>query len=413
MSISTQPKDYNVLFLDMNSFFASVEQQVQPTLRGLPVGVAPYTGDSGCIIAASYEAKFKGAKIGRIKDIKRICPDIKILPARPALYMLYHKEIRRVIEKFTPFYDTLSIDEFAIHLTPQDQSREKAVKMAEGLKRAIKEEAGDYLKCSIGISSSTFLAKMAGERQKPDGLTVLELKNLREFYSELKLTDLVGISWRLEAQLNKFGIDSPLDLFEKSVGELIGILNHWGRLWYFRLRGHEVDDFKVNPPAGGKTIGHSCVLAPEFRSKEGAMAVLRKLVAKAGFRLRKGGYQAGGVSVVINFLDKTSFHLTKKCQYFSDNWSFLDQIYGLLKSCLWQSRPILVAVSSFNLRRSENFDQLSFLRDIEKAKKLSETLDDLSERYGPESICQASMFNTGESAPDRIPFGRPRYDIRN
>ncbi|MFA6963550.1 MAG: hypothetical protein WC227_02450 [Patescibacteria group bacterium] len=398
-----------VLFLDMNSFFASVEQQVQPTLRGRPIGVSPYTGESGCIIAASYEAKQRGVRICRNGEAKKLCPEIKIVEARPALYMLYHKEIRRVIEKFTPFYDVLSIDEFAIYLTPLDQNREKAIAMAIGLKKAIQEEVGDYLRCSVGISSSIFLAKMAGERQKPDGLTTLELKNLRQFYAGLRLTDLTGINWRLEIQLKNFGINSPLDLFDKPVGELARMLNHWGKLWYFRLRGHEVDDYAVK----NKTIGHSCVLAPEFRSKLGAMNVIRKLVSKAGFRLRRQGYQAAGVSVTINFMDRSTFHISHKCDYFSDNWSFLDQIYRLLGKCPWQSRPILVAISSFNLRRGEKFDQLSFLRDIEKAKKLSDTIDGLSERYGADSICQASSFGAGESAPDRIPFGRPRYDIRN
>jgi hypothetical protein len=94
------PKDYQTLFLVMNSFFASVEQQVRPDLRGRPIGVTPYTGDSGCIIASSYEAKKMGVKICRVGEAKKICPQIKIIESRPALYMIYHKEIRKVIESF-------------------------------------------------------------------------------------------------------------------------------------------------------------------------------------------------------------------------------------------------------------------------------------------------------------------------
>ncbi|MCX6808561.1 MAG: hypothetical protein NTW50_02750 [Candidatus Berkelbacteria bacterium] len=406
MSITTPPKDYAVLFLDMNSFFASVEQQVQPPLRGVPVGVAPYIGNTGCIIAASYEAKAKGVKICQVGEAKKICPEIRIVEARPALYMLYHKELRKVIEKFTPYFEALSVDEFAIRLTPLDQNREKAVELALKLKKAIKEEIGDYLRCSIGIGPSVFLAKMAGERQKPDGLTIVTLKDLESFYAPLKLTDLVGINWRLELQLKNFGINSPLSLFEKQVGDMVRILKHPGRLWYFRLRGYEVDEFVL----GSKTIGHSHVLAPEFRTKEGALSVLRKLIFKAGYRLRKEGYQAAGVSVVVNFLDRDSFHTSQKFPLFCDNQSFLKHTYSLLVKCQWRSRPIFVAVSAFNLVRHDS-GQISIFPEIEKSKKLSETLDKINDDFGADSIFPASMFGSRDSAPDRIPFGRPRYEI--
>jgi DNA polymerase-4 len=242
MSITNQPKDYSVLFLDMNSFFASVEQQVQPTLRGKPIGVAPFVGDSGCIIAASREAKERGVKIYRISEAKKNCPELQIVESRPALYMIYHKEIRKVIESFTPYFEALSIDEFAIKMTPRDQNLESAKKMALCLKAAIRERVGDYLTCSIGIGPNAFLAKMAGERQKPDGLTIVTLNQLENFYRELKLQDLVGINWRMEIQLQNLGIYTPLQFFKISLPDLVAKLNHAGRLWYFRLRGHEVDD---------------------------------------------------------------------------------------------------------------------------------------------------------------------------
>jgi len=390
----------------MNSFFASVEQQVQPTLRGVPVGVAPYTGDTGCVIAASYEAKQMGAKIGRIGEIKKICPQIRILEARPALYMLYHKEIKKVIESFTPYFQPLSIDEFAIYLTKQDQSYERSKKLALQLKQAIIERVGDYLKCSIGIGPSVFLAKMAGERQKPDGLTIVELKNLHEFYGELKLTDLVGINWRMEMQLKNFSIHSPLDFYNLSLGEQAAMLKHWGRLWYFRLRGYEVDDYVVK----NKTIGHSCVLAPEFRSKDGAMSILRKLIFKAGYRLRKEKYLAQGVSVSINFMDKTGFRLSRKFTPFADNITFLKNAYQLLNTCNWRGRPISVAVSSFNLRPAGEM-QTSIFKEIERSKKMSETLDRINDQFGAETIMPASVLSGKDAAPDRIPFGRPRYEI--
>lgn len=393
----------------MNSFFASVEQQVQPTLRGIPLGVAPYTGDTGCIIAASYEAKAMGIKICRVGEAKKIYPRIKILEARPALYMIYHKEIKKVIEKFTPFYQALSIDEFAIRLSPREQNYEESVALALKLKQAIKEEVGDYLKCSIGIGPSIFLAKMAGESQKPDGLTVLTLSKLKDFYNGLsKLRDLTGINFKLEERLQKFGVDSPASLFSFSLSDLTSILKHWGRLWYFRLRGYDVDDYVIKT----KTIGHSHVLPPEFRTKEGAISILKKLIQKTGFRLRKEGYSAAGIAVGIQFIDRGSFHLSRSIPSFSGNQTFVDTVGDMLKKCHWQSRPIYVSISTFNLVKNAG-KQVSIFEDIEKSKNLSKVLDDLNDDFGAGTIFPASVFLAMNSAPDRIPFGAPRYDILN
>ena len=406
MSITNQPKDYAVLFLDMNSFFASVEQQVQPTLRGKPIGVAPFTGDSGCIIAASREAKANGVNIYRIAEAKKVCPDLKIVESRPALYMIYHKEIRKVIESFTPYFEALSIDEFAIKLTPRDQNLENSKKMAHGLKAAIRERVGDYLSCSIGIGPNAFLAKIAGERQKPDGLTVVTLNDLENFYSDLRLQDLVGINWRMETRLQNFGINTPLQFFKTSLGELTAKLNHAGRLWYFRLRGHEVDDHIVK----NKTIGHSHVLPPEFRTKDGAAAVLRKLLFKTGYRLRKEGYQAGGISLYIRFMDRGDFHKSLKFDFFDDNNSLIANTFHILKDCSWRSRPLMLAVSTFNLKRKTS-EQIPIFDDLKKAREISATIDAVNDRFGAETVFSASMFGSRETAPDRIPFGKPRYDI--
>lgn len=408
MSITQTPKDFQTLFLDMNSFFASVEQQVQPTLRGVPIGIAPYTGDSGCIIAASKEAKASGVGIGRIGEMKKICPKIKIIESRPALYMIYHKEIKKVIENFTPYYEPLSIDEFIVHLTPSEQNKITTEKMGNEMKKAIREKVGDYLTCSIGIGPSRFLAKMAGERKKPDGLTVVELKDLKDFYSRLKLTDLTGINYKMEAVLKNYRINSPLDFFNCSPRQLQGILNRWGQLWYFRLRGYEVDDFETK----NKTIGHSHVLTPHLRSVNGAKSVIEKLIFKAGFRLRKEKYWASGVSVGVSFYDGSAFHKTKKVERFCDNQSFSRHVREILKECRWQNNPSYVSVSAFGLVKQMGA-QISIFSEIEREKKLSKTVDLINDEFGAGTIFPASMFQAKEDAPDRIPFGRPRYEIIN
>ncbi|MFA5927233.1 MAG: hypothetical protein WCT32_04060 [Patescibacteria group bacterium] len=413
------PKDYGTLFLDMNSFFASVEQQVRPELRGKPVGVAPYTGNSGCIIAASSEAKALGIKTGtKVGEAKSIYPKVAILESRPALYMIYHKEIKKVVESFTPFYQPLSIDEFLLRLTPREQNKKSSAVLALSIKAKMAKDVGDYLRCSIGIGPNYFLSKVAGESKKPDGMTVLELDELESFYSCLQLIDLPGINWRMEKFLKAKGVFTPLSLYHMTLSELRQILNHPGRLWYFRLRGYEVDRFE----AKGKTIGHSHVLSPDLRTKQGALSVLDKLIYKAGYRLRQCGCWASGVSVAIGFTDHNNFHQSKRVDPFCDNNSFRQHVEFLLRKCLWndfdspdqlgfrERQPIFVSVSAFGLVRMRG-EQISLFSEIHKSRQISHVLDEIDNKFGPGVAYPASMFYGRDSAPDRIPFGRPRYDI--
>lgn len=409
MSITSTPKDFQVLFLDMNSFFASVEQQVRPELRGIPVGVAPYVGGTGCIIAASREAKEIGIKTGcLVKEARKIYPKIKIIEARPALYTIYHKEIKKVIESFTPYSQPLSIDEFIIFLTPSEQNLHTAKKLGQVIKDKIRCDVGDFLTCSVGIGPSRFLAKMAGERKKPDGLTILQLKDLEEFYSGIKLLDITGINHRLEFRLVNSGIATPIDFFRADLSRLRSVLNHGGRLWYYRLRGHEVDDYTTFT----KNVGHSHVLAPEHRSPSGARTVLRKLIYKAASRLRADGFLASGVFVAISFYNGPSFKKSRRVSPFSDTRSFMTNAFEILKECQWYSNPSYVSVSAFNLTSSKKI-QLSILPEIEKSRKISEAMDKIDDDFGVGFVHPASVFAARDSAPDRIPFGKPRYDIRN
>lgn len=408
MDLKQKPSDYSTLFLDMNAYFASVEQQVQPPLRGKPIGITPYTGPTGCVIAKSYEAKEWGVGTGDlVRDARKKCPKIQIIEARPALYQLYHREILKVLKANSPYVTPLSIDEFIIHLTGSDCSLTKSLKMAENLKRGI-SDVGDYLKCSIGIGSSYFLSKVAGEMKKPDGLTIVKLNDLKGFYSKLNLRDLPGINFRMEAQLAKRSIYSTSDFFAKDLVTMSQMFGHLGKVWYYRLRGYDVDQFDSKT----KTIGHSHVLAPEFRTRALAMAVIEKLVAKSGYRLRNQGYFASGVAVSVRFMEGGGFHQTRKCTAFSDNRTFLLNVRELLKNCRVWRTPLHVSVSAFGLIRTGG-KQISIFADIEKSRQISEAMDDINDEWGMNTVFTGSLFPAKDTAPDRIPFGKPRYEIIN
>jgi len=401
------PKDFSNLFLDMNAFFASVEQQVQPKLRGKPICVAPYIGNAGCCIAKSYEAKPFGIQTGiLVGEAKKICPQIVIIESHPELYMFYHRAIVKVLESFSPFSRVLSIDEFNIKLTGLDQNYDAAIKMAYDLKKAIREKVGDYLKCSIGVSSNRWLAKVAGELKKPDGLVILTLKELPALYRSLELTDLPGINVRMAAHLRHRKIKTPFDFYNQPLFNLSRWFGHPGRVWYYRLRGFEVDapSHAIEPVT--KSIGHSHVLAPKYRNMAAARRVIIKMAKKCGARLRAKNLWAGGVAVSISFLDGLHWGKNMTTDLISDSQSIQRIALSLYDSCWVKKTPLRISITLFNLKQVRG-EQISLFSDIEKSKNLSRVLDMINDKYGADTIYPASMFDTLDAAPNRIPFGDP------
>lgn len=397
------PTDFSNLFLDMNAFFASVEQQVQPPLRGKPICIAPYTGDTGCCIAKSYEAKAFGVGTGHlVAEAKKICPQILILESRPELYMFYHREIVKVLESFSPFLRVLSIDEFNIKLSGLDQNREAAIKMANELKSAIREKVGDYLKCSVGIGPNSWLAKVSGELKKPDGLVVMTLAELPALYHSLELTDLPGINVRMAAHLRHRKIKTPYDFYESPLNNLSRWFGHPGRVWFYRLRGYETDD--ITPAT--KSIGHQHVLAPKYRNRNAARRVISKMAQKCAARLRSKNLWASGVAVFVGFFEGPPYHRAINTDIVSDSQSIQRIAMKLYDDCHINKPPFRLAVTLFNLQQVRG-EQVSLFSDIEKSRKLSQALDEINDKYGAETIYPASMFDTADAAPNRIPFGSP------
>lgn len=195
------------MFVDMNSFFASVEQQENPYLSGQPVAVVPSMTEHTCAIAASYEAKAFGIKTGTIiRDAMQLCPHLKCVPARHDIYVDYHHRILEESVKHTPLTKVWSIDEFSSRLTPDNQSIERATALSHRLKRGLANNVGADIKCSIGLAPNGYLAKVATDIQKPDGLVILTTDILQDALFPLKLMDFPGIGENMQRRLNKGGI---------------------------------------------------------------------------------------------------------------------------------------------------------------------------------------------------------------
>ena len=290
------------LFLDLNSYFASIEQELRPELRGQPVAVVPVLADTTCCIAASYEAKARGVKTGSlVSEARRLCPEIQLVEARHQLYVSYHHAIVQAVESCLPVAVVMSIDEMACRLIGREQIVENAVQIAERMKHAIREQVGKTLRCSVGIAPNRFLAKVASDLQKPDGLVVIGAGDLPQILHGLKLQDLPGIGHRMHRRLSQHGIHTVQQLCALPMPEMrriwSGIVGE--RFWHW-LGGDDV----AEPPTQRATVGHSHVLPPELRSDEGAYAVAQKLVQKAVARMRRMQYWAGGLTVSLTFIEE-------------------------------------------------------------------------------------------------------------
>ncbi len=290
----------NWLFVDLNSYFASCEQQDRPELRGRPVAVVPMMADTTCCIAASYEAKAFGVKTGTIvADAKRMCPGLELVEARHELYVDYHHRIVEAVESCLPVTAVLSIDEMACRLMGRERPLLAALELGRKVKARIRERVGPMLRSSVGLATNRYLAKVASDMEKPDGLVALPLDILAEALSQLTLRDLPGIGARTEKRLNAKGIHTMQDLLAlgcEQAGELWGSV--WGeRLWHW-LHG---EDFDMAETEHLKSISHSHVLAPEMRTAEKAWAVAHKLLHKAAMRLRSGGLWASSIGLAVGF----------------------------------------------------------------------------------------------------------------
>jgi len=321
---SPQTSGLRWLFLDLNSYFASVEQQENPRLRGKPVAVVPMMTDATCAIAASYEAKAYGIKTGtKIYDAKRMCPQIQLVLARHDVYVDYHHRILKAVDKHVPINKIWSIDEFDCELLGQQKKPENVIALAQAIKRQIWKDVGIAINCSIGVAPNSLLAKMATDMQKPDGLVLLKPDELEARVCKLDLMDIPGINVGMEERLRKGGITSVRDLWNTSPKQARQI---WGsvqgeRFWYW-LHGY-------NPPVPTTStcmVGHSRVLDPDLRTPEKTRLIARRLLFKAVNRLRRKNFHARVMSFSVRMIDGRRWGRDLHFQPAQDHQTFLEHL---------------------------------------------------------------------------------------
>jgi len=399
----------NWMLIDMNSYFASVEQHLRPELRGRMIGVIPVESENTCVIAASHNAKRCGVKTGtRVRDARQLCPEIVLVKARPDLYVKMHHAILRSVDQCLPIHKVYSIDEWAIRLLGDEQKREKAITLGYRIKQQLLKDFSPWLTCSIGIAPTRLLAKIASELKKPDGLTVLEPSELPGKLEHLSLDDLCGIGHGMLTRLNAHGIQSISDLWALGRQRAIQV---WGSVaggdWWAGFHG--VDELELSTRR--RSMSHANVLDPKFRNAEGAYGIMVRLLCRLGARLRHEDYFAQCLRVHMKNVRGSYWQEEITLPCVQDTPTLLEQFQKL-----WRQRtpgsdpPIKVGVEVAGLLPAAQVPG-SLFNEMEKPRRVSLAIDKINQRWGASTIYFGSMHGFRHHMDDKIAFGRIPSEI--
>lgn len=407
MNYNFNTEDPQIMHIDLNSAFASAEQQAWPALRNRPMGVTNRLSKECCVIAASYEAKALGIKVGvRRTEALALCPDFIMLETDPSKYTHMYRGLLKIMKDYSPKIKMKSIDEGVIDFHGVRRSM-SLVDIGMEIKRRVQDEIGKYMRINVGIGPNRFLAKTAAGLHKPDGLDEINHKNLIDVYETMELEDLNGIAEAFGSRLRAYGITTPLqflqadpELLRRRVFKSINGLH-----WHNRLRGHEVDvyDTKLG------MVGRQWVVKKPSNDDAYLRSCLHFLAETTAMKLRFRNVEARGVCVWVAFRagggwsDKKMHHAT----------FYTNQDIWLHVSRLFDKRPKHMVVQTMGLYLYEltpsTRSQLSMFDDVLKAGYITKAIDEINDFYGTFTIYSADALTGTRHVKQKIPFGGTEY----
>jgi DNA polymerase-4 len=393
------------LYIDMNAFFASVEQHLDPALRGRPVAITAVDSTAGACVAASYEAKAFGVKTGTpVWEARKLCPEIIFRPSRHRLYVRYNLAIAAILDRMAELERVRSIDEFQVRLSGEAQGIEGGYELVRRMKAAVAAEIGPALRFSAGLGPNHLLAKIAGKLEKPNGCRWLAPENMPEAIAHLKLDDLPGISKGIKAKLFRAAVWDVEALYRLDPRHARLIWRSVeGERFVRALQGMEIPLTET----ARHGYGNSKILGPQHRSIRGGYGVGRWLVEKSTARLRRDGRVASRFSLSVAFMPQGGWSGSLKCQASQDTGYFL-----ALHRQLWQQlyrtrRPagilsVSVHLGDVTLLQDRPGDLFAPLAPAERSRgeQVSAVVDLINRRFGPETM------QFGENTPHHGFFER-------
>lgn len=391
-----------VLHIDMNSYFASVEQQANPFLRGKAVAVCAYLSPNGCIIASSREAKEKGVKTGlRVRDARLLCPPTVFLQNDPVKYRAATEDIFGILAEYSDRIEPYSIDEAFVDLTGYAAGLEEGARKAKKINERIKEEVGEWLRSSVGIAETRFIAKLASDTGPKDSVTILPSSQLASYLKKISLRDIWGIAEGLERRLASLGITNPLEFRQAPMTHILSSLGKPGYYLWASLNGIELNGVATEEEHQPKSIGHSYCLPQKTANPKTLAAILMKLCEKTGRRLRTGGWDAWAITVGYHAAHggRGASHRLPVPLY--DSFDIFREAWRLLNADTISSpvSMLAVSVSSFKIP-SANVSLFPLRRG--DPRKVAGALDAINDRWGEYTVMRGAMWHTQKNAPDRI-----------
>jgi len=410
MNYGLNTDEPRIMWIDLNSAFAMAEQQAHPSLRNRPIGVTNRLSPECCVIAASYEAKALGIKVGvRRSEAIALCPDFVMLETDPPKYHHVYKKLMAIMQSYSPKVKMKSIDEGIIDFRDMDKTytTERLIAIGYEIKARVKKEIGDYTKINVGIAPNRFLAKTAAGLHKPDGLDVISYRNLLDVYKSLELQDLNGIADGFGSRLRSFKIDTPMkfleareDLLRKQVFKSIN-----GMHWFNRLRGFEVDDFETKLG----TVGRQWVVKNPSNDEDYLRSCLHFLAETTGKKLRFRNVDARGVAVWLTFQSGETFYdkRTYKTGVFTDSdiWLRVSKIFN--------QRPKHMSVRTMGLTlyklEPSARSQIGLFHNTEKDQHVTTAVDEINDMYGMFTVHSGDSLEGTKHVKQKIPFGGTEY----
>lgn len=398
-----------IMHIDLNSAFATAEQQAHPSLRGKPMGVTNRISKECCVIAASYEAKALGIKVGmRRTEAMALCKDFILLETDPPKYNDVYQKLIKIMKDYSPNIKMKSIDEGVIDFHGMEPvlNGRTLEDIGYEIKQRVKDDIGDWMKINIGIGTNRFLAKQAAGWHKPDGLDTIDHTNLRAYYKQMKLTDLNGIAERNEARLNAVGIFTPTEFLKTSEialkKQVFRSIN--GTYWYRRLRGHEIDNHETNLGM----VGRQWVVKDPSSKDSYLMPCLSYLCETTGMKLRYRNVEARGICVWASYqngefwqgkrMHKTTFYTNQEI-YRRALEQFNQRPPGTVRT---------IGIYCYMLTPSQR-SQLSLFEDTAKKDWLTKAVDEMNDFYGTFTVHSATSIEGKKIIKQKIPFGGTEY----
>jgi DNA polymerase IV len=397
------------LVIDLNCAFASIEQQHDPDLRGRPLAIAAYATNAATIVSSSREARDLGIKTGmKVFEGKAIHPRLVVMEPNPPRYRAVSDRLMEILERHSPDVLRMSIDEASMNLigTP-DLVRLGPEGVGLAVKKALRAEVGECITCSVGISTSIWMAKQASNLNKRDGLERIDHTNLISVFERLQLTDLSGIAEASARRLRLGGIDTPLDFLRAAPEKLrlAGMHADHANGWLQRLRGFEVSNFEG---IARKSYSHSHVMARATSSQQELEELLMRLSEMVGRRLRAAGRRGSVVSVGVVYrpiAGRFSKQVTLPAPI-STGEEIYRSALGLLAAREPRREVGTLGVGLSGLTSAET-GQLDLFATASRPRneRLEVAMDAIRDRFGEDAVQRARLLGRAPVVRDRIAFG--------